>query len=123
MKKAILFILWLIMSLIMPACATNDGLTKYEQLEAEAKITGDNSKLDRFEREAEKAIQFFDYKRECMSSKGTVWYCSNGAASSQSKNKIPTTGRIIKDYRKEKFAACGCATAREIREIMRRSGY
>ncbi len=124
MKKPILLILWILMSLILPACATNpDGLSKYDRLEAEIQTTEKaferaKANLASFERQAEEAGQWFEYKSQCKSNDG-IWFCPNGAAAND-RDKATTTEALVRSYSQEKFAGCGCTTTSEMREIMRR---
>ena len=120
MKKAILVVLWLLLSLILPACGP---MMTYEELSAEAERTGDNTKLERFERQVEKAEAHFKNKALCSKTSGVLWYCSRGASvKPQRRNQPPKSiEAIVRDYRTEKFAGCGCVTASALRQILR--GY
>ena len=105
--------------------ATNpDGLSKYDRLEAEIKTTEKaheraKANLASFERQAEKAGQWFEAKSECVGNSG-IWYCPNGAATTNKRNAPITTETLVRNYKEEKFAGCGCASSSQIREIMRR---
>ena len=105
MKKAALAILWLILSLILPAC----GTTSYAEMEAEAEITGDNTKLEAFDVQADKAAMFFAHKRQCMSTNGLIWFCKRGHASTRHR-KPASIEQLVRDYRREKASGCGCGT-------------
>ena len=118
MKKAILALLWLLLSLILPACAP---MMTYEELSAEAELTGDNTKLERFELQAEKAQAHFQNKAACMRASGVIWYCSHGAgAKERRRNQLPKSiEQIVRDYRTDKFAGCGCVSHSAMRRAMR----
>ena len=121
MKKAILFILWLLISLVLPACAT-DGLTRYDRIEAKAAITGDNSKLEAYEKKIERAGMWFEHKSECTKTAGQLWFCPRGAAAKdRRRNRKPiSTDTLVRDYDQERWASCGCITASQMRDITRR---
>jgi len=115
MKKPILVILWLLLSLILPACGTNSS---YDALEAEAKRTGDTERLDKFERIAEKAILHFEYKNACIAS-NKIWFCPHGAQAKTRRHQ-PTIEEVVKDYQKEKWSWCGCSSQADMRRILNR---
>ena len=115
MKKAILVILWLLLSLMLPACA---GPMTYEQLEAEAEITGDDTKLKKFEADADAAAQWFEFKTECTTAK-MVWFCKRGASASRRGSRPMSTEQLVRAYRREWAAGCGCATPGQMRELMK----
>lgn len=125
MKKPILLILWILMSLIMPACATNpDDISKYDRLEAEVRTTEKahekaKTSLASFERQAEEAGHWFEYKSQCKSN-GGIWYCPSGAAASDKRSDPKTTEQLVRNYNQEKFASCSCTTSSKMREMMRR---
>lgn len=124
MKKAILLILWILMSLFLPACASTDGISKYDRLEAEVRTTekaADRAKanLASFERQAEEAGHWFEYKSQCTSNDG-IWYCPSGAAANNKRNEPTTTESLVRSYNQEKFAGCRCTTSSQMREMMRR---
>ncbi len=121
MKKAVLVLLWLLLSLVMPACAP---MMTYEELSAEAELTGDNTKLERFERQAEEAELHFKNKAACLASHRAFWYCSQGSGVKKERRNQPPKSieQIVRDYRKERDAHCGCASRDALRDMMRR-GY
>ena len=118
MKKTLLIIFWLLLSLIMPACSLAPRVT-YEQLSLEAELTGDTTKLDKFEAKADKAALFFEHKRLCLLEHKSLWFCPHGMASKRHGRKEPTIEQLIRMHRIEKDARCGCVTNAQMHEVFR----
>ena len=114
MKKTILFLLYLLFSLLVPSCAAP---ITYDQLSEEAARTGDTTEIEKFEERADKANIFFEQKYLCMESKDYFWLCLHGKASHVSmRTDISVEGRI-RAWRKERFASCGCAKRGSLRNL------
>ncbi len=120
MKKTLLVLLWLLLSLILPACAP---LVTYEELSAEAELTGDKTKLEKFEDRADKAAIHFEHKAICEQNRNTAWHCSHGTpVKERRKNRPPKSIEVtVRDYRKEKFARCGCVSREALRDAFDRA--
>ena len=81
MKKRWLALLWLLYALIAPGCAPN--LT-YDELHDAARTAPTpelkakyEERIERFERDAERANAYFENRAACARTSETVWYCNN----------------------------------------------
>lgn len=119
-KSGILFLLYLLLSLLL-GCAPYQT---YDELEAEAKVTGDNSKLEKRDALAEVANEYFANKRRCMQAQGLAWVCTSvyGAANPDPRREKPVKDidDLLKRYRRERGNGCGCATNRAAGEMLER---
>ena len=121
MKKTILIVLYLLLSLIMPGCAT----TGYDEVEAEAVITGDTTKLDRLDRTAERATEYYRRRTKCIKSGDMTWMCRGSETRLTKRGNIEgeTIDGLLRRYRHDRFASCGCVNTRDLEESMRRIGF
>lgn len=115
-KSGVLFLLYLLLSLFLPGCAPYQT---YEELEAEAQITGDNTKLEKRDAEAESAADFFVNKQQCLETNGLVWMCKRGAVKDRRMRKDAGIDDLIRAHRREWAAGCGCITSAGMRDIFR----
>ena len=121
MKKALLVILWLLLSLILPACQS----MSYEEIEVAATRPDATEKevkrLERYENTIEKANAHFEQKYGCFQQKGVMWFCPNGASAKEPRRgHIQTTEELVRAYRKEQFSHCGCANSRAVMRALAR---
>ena len=92
-----------IVLLFLVGCAP---IQTYEEISDEAEITGDNTKLEKFEAIAKKAYEFRENKAHCMLSDEHVWLCSD--APMRNRKDAETVDEIVRHYRRYHHY-CGCA--------------
>jgi len=119
-KTGVLMLLLMLLSLL-----TGCGhYQTYDELEAEAAVTSDKTKLEKRDDQAEKALQFFEYKTECLRAKNLVWICTRGGVQQgRIRNRDVGIDGMIKQYRREKGAGCTCGTQRAARDFMKSLGF
>lgn len=108
MKSPILTLLMLAF-LLMLGCAYQT----YDELEAEYRVTGDSTKLEKRERQLEKAETFFLIKAACAQSNKHLWFCPRiygggrlrGLRSRDSDTSIDGT---VRRYQTERAEGCQC---------------
>lgn len=112
-------ILVLLTVFTLAACAP---IPTYEELEAEAKATGDSTRLDRFEATVKKADAYYENKAACRNDSEFVWVCRNYSKIYRNKREPKNIDEYVRRYRNER-ASCGCATSQQLREAMQKIGY
>ena len=89
----------------------------YEEISDEAVITGDNTKLEKFEQIAERAYRFREQEYACETSKDVVWMCSE--SSRRGKAEPETIDEIVRHYRRYHLY-CNCVRVNDLwRELGR----
>lgn len=117
-RSGIWLLLYLLLSAVFSGCA---GMS-YEELEAEAEITGDTSKLDKRDAQVERATAYYQRRANCKAD-NLVWMCGSGKPSDSTPPPGESIDGLLRRYRKDGFAGCGCATPADVREQMRSLGY
>ena len=107
-------ILVLLLALALPACAPS---MTYEEIEAEAILTGDTTKLDKYEARVDAAIVHFEHKAACQAA-DMSWFCPHGAGAKERRTQRDIK-KLLRDYRTEKFSRCGCITNAQMRQIFK----
>ena len=107
----------IVMLLAFILCACQPYLT-YEELEAEAILTGDPTKINEREARIDAANQHFEAKAACLVGK-QVWYCPRGAQFQTRRSQTLADRKLIRAHRKEAFAGCYCASNAQMRDLMR----
>ncbi len=102
MKKTLL-LLWLLLSLILPAC---QPYMTYEEIEADAKITGDTTRLDKFEDRVVEMEAYYTNKARCFMSRQHLWSCDNFRDTRRNPKNLDEQMKL---YIREHLH-CGCTT-------------
>ena len=92
----------------------------YEELEADATLTGDSTRLDKFEATVKQADAYYENKYLCKRSRDHVWFCSASTMASRrmERNESKNIDEYVRKYRHER-QACGCMSREALRGIMR----
>ncbi len=110
MKKALLVFLYLLLSLLLPACSSTPAVPYYDRLYIKAEATGDWSRVEKYEADAEKAEAWEQHKAACNETNGYVWFCMrHGGLTRAPKDPVQA-------YRRER-GECACVSRSELRRI------
>ena len=104
--KKILLVLWLLLGLA--ACGP---IQTYDEIEAEAKRTGDTTRLERFEKTAHKAEQHFQLRALCMADDELIWYCRDRERFDEDRPP-QTVDKTVRVYRYDRFS-CACVAKKD----------
>jgi len=108
----------LVVILLLVGCAPTPT---YEQLSDEAEITGDNTKVEKFEATAYKAEQHYLNRSRCDAAPGLMWFCDSMF---RERKPDPTWNidELVKAYKRD-HRSCGCTNKDiQLQEINRAMG-
>lgn len=109
----------LIITLLLVGCAP---VLTYDELSEEARITGDNTKVEKFEAMARKAELHYQNKARCNASSGLLWYC-DGSFREREFDPTWSLDELVKNYRRDHMS-CSCVNkARQLEELNRVLGF
>ncbi len=107
-KKSTLLVLLYMLWSLLAGCAYQT----FDELEAEASVTGDYSKVEARERLLVTAEEYFANQALCKSSNKHVWICTRKFSSNRIERKrAPDSMSIdgaIKEYKNQRADGCGC---------------
>lgn len=108
--KRILILLWILLSALLPACSATPF--KYDDLEAEAKRTGDTTRLERYEARVSEAEQFYEARSACIRHNDYVWTCVDRQRFDAARPP-QSADELLRVYRFDRFN-CSCQIKREL---------
>ena len=125
-KSALVVFLMMLWSLLA-GCA----FQTYEQLEAEYKVTGDSTKLERRDAQLERAEAYFIMQAQCNASEKHVGMCTRMYSGTQIKRRrnpeeYRSIDDTIREWKLQVMNGCGCATQADLRRFrkdMERQGF
>jgi hypothetical protein len=116
-SKGLLALLWMLLSLLLPACAPS--LT-YSEMSEQYLVTEDpeekaalRERIEKFEQDADASILFFESVSACAASKEHVWFCRGDTMVSDFEMFHADIDKRVRIYRRLR-RSCGCAERDEV---------
>jgi len=103
--------------LLLVSCAP---VQTYDELSEEARVTGDNTKVEKFEANVHKAEIYYQNRAQCNASHETMWYCDGFRE--RKPRSTWSLEQMVRGYKLD-HSQCSCVnTERQLREIRRAMG-